>query len=73
MKKLFLAGNRYLKAADLTDFALLKLCLFSIGMLFGLLIPSKTKKSTGLLMAGLFFGTYLPLMSKFLCIAQDTD
>lgn len=73
MKKLFLCGNRYLEAADLTDFALLKLCLFSIGMLSGLFIPSRMKKCTGLLMAGLFAGTYLPLMSKFLRIVHDTD
>lgn len=64
MQKLLHSGRRYLKTMDLTDMAALKICLLSLGILIGLFIPSRSKKSTSLLMGVLFAGTYIPLMGK---------
>ena len=44
MKKLFDAADRYLKIADWKDMALLKFCLFSMGVLA---FPGKTGTPPG--------------------------
>ena len=49
MKKLIAAGNLYLKKMDLTDIALLKLCLGALGVLIGLGAARRHRKSAGVL------------------------
>lgn len=70
MKKLFpwlfAAADRYLRASDWKDIALLKLCLFSIGLMLGMQIKDKDKKVVHIGAAILFVATYVPLMSKFI-------
>jgi hypothetical protein len=68
MQKLLRSGRRYLKTMDLTDMSALKVCLLSLGILIGLFIPSRSKKSAGLLMGILFAGTYVTLMSRFFAV-----
>ena len=65
MKKLIAAGNLYLKKMDLTDIALLKLCLGALGVLIGLGAARKHRKSAGVLAGLVFCLTYLPLMGHF--------
>lgn len=73
MKKLIAAGNLYLKKMDLTDVALLKLCLGSLGVLIGLGCAKRHKKGAGFLAGFLFILTYVPLMGKFLRAVIDAD
>jgi TRAP-type C4-dicarboxylate transport system permease large subunit len=65
VKNLFGAGKRYMRTMDLSDMALLKLCLISSGILFGLMIPTEAKKRSALAAGFVFVVTYLPLMHKF--------
>ena len=65
MKRLSAAGNLYLKEMDLTDIALLRLCLGALGVLIGLGAARKHRKSAGVLAGLVFCLTYLPLMGRF--------
>lgn len=65
MKKFIAVGNRYLKKMDLTDVALLKICLTALGVLIGLGGSKRHKKSMSLLAGFAFMGTWIPLMAKF--------
>lgn len=65
MKKLIAAGNLYLKKMDLFDIALLKLCLGALGVLIGLGVARKHRKSAGVLAGLVFCLTYVPLMGRF--------
>lgn len=65
MKKIFLMGNLYMKNADWKDLALIKICLFAIGLLVGCIVP-KEKRTTAVIVAlPVFMATYIPLMTKF--------
>ena len=49
MKKLFYYADRYLQKSDWKDMAMLKFCLFSIGILAGMKIPIRNKKKAAVL------------------------
>ena len=66
MKNLIAAGNLYLKKMELTDVALLKLCVGALGVLIGLGAAKKHKRGAGLLAGLVFCVTYVPLMGRFL-------
>lgn len=66
MHPLFDAADRYLKACTWKDMALLKFCLFGMGLLVGALLPKKQSKAAAGIGAALFTATYIPLMAKFL-------
>ena len=63
--KLFQVANRYCKESSWKTLALLKICLFSIGVMVGMLVPKERKKAVFGIGAVAFLATYLPLMSKF--------
>lgn len=63
--KLFHVTNRYCKESSWKTLALLKICLFSIGIIIGMLIPKEKKKAFFGIGAAAFLATYLPLMGKF--------
>lgn len=66
------AGRLMLDEMGLEDMAMLKGCLLSAGMLFGIGIPRKLKKPAALFGGALFLGTYLPLIGKFLaCLTRS--
>ena len=46
---LFASADRYLRASDWKDIALIKLCLFAIGLLAGMQIKYKDKKTADML------------------------
>ena len=73
MKKLFYYADRYLQKSDWKDMAMLKFCLFSIGILAGMRIEEKDKKRAGTIALGVFLVTYIPLMAKFIRIAADEE
>lgn len=69
MKQFLELGNLYAKESSWKDFALVKFCLFSLGLLAGMQISPKHKKGTACLAGGIFVLSYLLLMTKFLRIA----
>ena len=73
MKKLFSAADRYLRICDWRDLALLKSCLSAMGVLMGLLVPTRNKKTVAKIAGLLFMVTYIPLMVKFLLVACSNE
>lgn len=73
MKNLFVYADRYLKKSSWKDMALLKFCLFSMGILTGMQIPEKDKKRAGILVAFVFTVTYIPLMTKFIGVVMEKE
>ena len=45
MKKLLAFGDRYAKQSTWKDFALVKLCLFSMGLVVGTLVSEQYKRA----------------------------
>ena len=64
MKKLLDYADRYIENSTWKDVAMLKFCLFSLGILVGMQIPKKDKKEAGILALAVFVLTYIPLMKK---------
>lgn len=73
MKKLFCYADKYVEQSSWKDFALVKLCLFAMGIMVGIRIPDKNKRAAGWIAYFVFLATYLPLMSKFLRIVTEKD
>lgn len=73
MKKLFCYADKYVEQSSWKDFALVKLCLFAMGIMAGIRIPDKNKRAAGWIAYFVFLATYLPLMSKFLRIVTEKD
>ena len=70
MRKLLDLGNRYAKESSWKDFALVKFCLFAMGLAAGTQVPEKYKKKAAIgTAAGVFAVTYIPLMAKVFRIA----
>lgn len=73
MKKLFCYADRYLEKSDWRDIAMLKFCLFSMGILVGIRIPEKNRKQAGCIGAAVFLVTYVPLMAKFISVILEKE
>jgi len=71
LEKLFAAAERWLKTSSWKDLALVKFCLFAIGVLAGLSVKGQHKKTTAALAAVLFLATYLPLMARFVPLLRE--
>ena len=65
MKWLFKSADNYLKQSDWKDLALIKICLFAMGVFVGLQIPKKFKTSAAFAAFGTFLATYVPIMTKY--------
>ena len=70
MKALLDLGNRYAKESTWKDFALVKFCMFSMGLAAGTKIPDKHKKTAVTAAAAVFAATYVPLMAKVFKVAK---
>lgn len=66
MKTLFASADEYLQNSDWKDIAVLKLCLLSLGLLAGMQLPEKHRKTARVAAVVIFVATYIPLMTKFL-------
>ncbi|MFG6338401.1 MAG: permease of phosphate ABC transporter [Lachnospiraceae bacterium] len=73
MKKLFCYADRYLEKSDWRDIAMLKFCLFSMGIFAGIRIPVKNRKQAGCIAAAVFAATYIPLMAKFISVILEEE
>lgn len=65
MKFLFDSADAYLRQSDWRDLALVKFCLFSMGVIAGISLPLKAKKPAATVAAAVFVSTYIPLMVKY--------
>ena len=73
MKRLLDLGNRYARKSSWKDFALVKFCLFSMGVVVGTQIHDKHKKRSIRAAACVFISTYVPLMILVFRIAFKED
>ena len=71
MKCLFDCADRYIQSRDWKMLAGLKFCLCAMGVLLGLSVSEKYKKSAAVGAIGVFLATYLPLMADFLSFAVN--
>lgn len=71
VEKFLESANEYLKQSDWKDLAMIKFCLFAIGIIVGLSIPKEKRKLPLLLATLVFIVTYIPLMIKYMSIAVD--
>ena len=73
MKKLFCYADKYIAESDWKDLAMIKFCLFSMGILAGIQIPKRSRQQAGWIAGAVFVATYIPLMAKFIRIAADEE
>lgn len=73
MKKLLDLGDRYAKESTWKDYALVKFCLFSMGLAAGTKVPEKHKRKAIGVAACVFASTYIPLMAKVFRIALRNE
>lgn len=73
MKCLFSCADEYLHKCNWRDMAMLKFCLFSMGILAGMQVAGKEKKKVGIAASVIFVLTYIPLMTKFLKIVAEKN
>ncbi len=71
MKKLLAFGNRYAKQSTWKDFALVKLCLFSMGLIVGTLVSEQYKRTVIIVAVCVFVATYIPLIVKMIRVARE--
>lgn len=70
---LFDRADRYAAQSTWRDFALVKACLFSMGVLMGLLVPFRKKKWAALGAGLVFLPTYALLLRRFLPFLLERD
>ena len=52
------------KKMSFTEYSFFKACVFAAGVLFGLVLPQKSKKTAKAVSAFVFLATYIPLMVR---------
>lgn len=71
MKKILDIAQRYLERSDWKTISVLKLCLFSMGVLCGMQICEKHKKPARYVAGGVFLVTYIPLVLKLVGVIRE--
>lgn len=62
--KLFDKANQYCRESTWKTLSALKFCLFSIGIIVGVLLPDGCKMPVLVIFGAVFVVTYIPLMAK---------
>lgn len=73
MKRLFDFGTRYARQSTWKDFALVKLCLFSMGLASGTMVKKEHRKAVICTASAGFALSYIPLMTKVFRLAFRKD
>ena len=73
MNKLIENTKSYINRMNIMDFALLKLCLCSLGLILGTSMPQNSKKKVAADSSVVFAFTYATLMVKFLSVLFKGD
>lgn len=63
--RLFDVTDEYCKQSNWKILTLLKFCLFAMGIMVGMQVPKKKKKTVYAISGLIFTVTYIPLMAKF--------
>lgn len=63
--KLFETADEYCKKGNWKTLALLKVCLFAMGIIIGMQVPKEKKKWVLGVSCLAFLATYIPLMGRF--------
>ena len=71
MKKLLEYANEFARQSTWKDFALVKICLLAMGLMWGMALHQKAKKPAALLAAAAFAATYVPLVLKFFGVINE--
>ena len=71
MKRLFHYADKYLEKSNWKDLAMVKFCLFSMGIMVGMQLPKEKKKYAWIGAVAIFVLTYVILMAKFLGIVME--
>ena len=69
--KLFNVANKYCKESDWKILAMVKFCLFSMGIIVGILLPDRFRNIVLIIFGVGFIVTYVPLMSKFFKLLKE--
>ena len=69
IKKLLDLGDQYARESTWKDFALTKLCLFSMGLAAGTMVKKQYRPAVLAASAAGFAASYIPLMAKVFRIA----
>ena len=73
MKRFFDLGDSYARQSSWKDFALTKLCLFSMGLALGTQVKEEHKKAVLIAAAAGFAASYVPLMTKLFKVAVKEE
>ena len=73
MKALLEFGNRYARQSSWKDYALVKFCLFAMGLAAGTKVTDRVKEKTRIVSAVVFVLTYIPLMAKVFKVATHKE
>ncbi len=73
MNRLFVYAEKYIAKSDWKDLAMLKFCLFAMGVLAGMRIPEKNRKQAGWIATAVFVATYIPLIAKFFLVIREKE
>ena len=73
MNKLFYYADKYIEESDWKDLAIIKFCLFSMGILAGIQIPKRSRQQAGWIAGAVFVATYIPLMAKFFSVILEKE
>ena len=71
MGTLLKIGDKYAENSSWRDFAVVKFCLFSMGLIAGMSIPKKGHKAARAIAGTVFAVTYFPLIAKLLKVASE--
>ncbi len=73
--RLFETADTYCKESNWKTLAMLKFCLFAMGLMVGMQVPKRHRKAALFAGALVFTATYIPLMTKFLriCMRKETQ
>lgn len=70
MKKLIEYANQYIKRMNVMDIGLLKICVFSLGIIAGITLPNKYKEKILITISFIFVSIYVLVMGKFLSVMK---
>ncbi|MFR5601740.1 MAG: hypothetical protein ACLTKI_05010 [Lachnospiraceae bacterium] len=70
MKQLLQAADQFIQESDWKTIAVLKFCLISMGIMWGIAIPKRHKGKAAFVCSAVFTVTYIPLILKFLRIYE---
>ena len=73
MKQLFDCARRYLVKSDWKDLAMIKLCVFSVGILAGTYIVGEAKGVVRIIALVVFVMTMIPIMIKLFSVIRSKD